>query len=71
MSDGQSKGFGFVSFENEMDYRNALNMPNMMLGTNPISVNKARHSGGGGGNNQRFNNSQYQDNNRFRRQPQY
>lgn len=68
-NDGQSKGFGFVSFDNEIDYQNALNMPNMMLGPNPISVSKARYSsnnnggGGSGANNQRFN----QENPRYRR----
>ena len=48
-SEGQSKGFGFVSFEDEYDYQMALSNPNMMLGQTPISISRARHSGGGGG----------------------
>lgn len=42
--DGQSKGFGFVTFEDEYDYQAALANPNMMLGTTPISISRARHS---------------------------
>jgi len=47
-SDGQSKGFGFVSFDDEFDYQTALSNPNMMLGQTPISISRARHSNPGG-----------------------
>jgi len=45
--DGQSKGFGFVTFEDEYDYQAALANPNMMLGNTPISISRARHSSQG------------------------
>lgn len=47
-SDGQSKGFGFVAFDDEFDYQTALSNPNMMLGQTPISISRARHSNPGG-----------------------
>ena len=47
MQDGQSKGFGFVTFEDEYDYQAALANPNMMLGNTPISISRARHSSQG------------------------
>ncbi|KAF7491457.1 tRNA selenocysteine 1-associated protein 1 [Sarcoptes scabiei] len=43
MNDGISKGFGFVSFEDENDYYKALNQQVIMFGTTPISVNRARN----------------------------
>lgn len=46
MNDGISKGFGFVSFDDEYDYVNALQAPSILLGTNPISISKARNNQG-------------------------
>ncbi|KAI2800143.1 tRNA selenocysteine 1-associated protein 1 [Blomia tropicalis] len=43
-NEGQSKGFGFVTFEDEYDYQVALSNPNMMLGESPITISRARHS---------------------------
>lgn len=38
-----------MEFGEENDYYAALNHPNMMLGSNPISISKARHSNNAGG----------------------
>lgn len=69
MNDGISKGFGFVSFDDENEYFQALSQQSMMLGAQPISVSKARHNnnqggggiGGGVGNRNRFAPPQQRD----------
>lgn len=39
-----SKGFGFVDFEDVNDFQSALNQANLMLGTIPITIGRARQS---------------------------
>ena len=67
--DGQSKGYGFVSFDDEYDYQTALSNPHMMLGDTPISVARARHGGGGNKNGGSLRNGSGENGNIRSRRP--